>query len=92
MEDKKKKIDLLKAIFADDQLRYSFLVELISSDVLINVDECNKSREMLDFIHDNISSITDDQNIRNETIKFVISGYDIIHKEIQRLNDAETNA
>lgn len=82
----KLKKETIEKILIDDSIRYLFLVDLISSDSLINESNCIESLEVLDFISTNLSemnSLTDE--IRKEVIKFVSEGKEIINRDLKKM-------
>ena len=65
-----RRIISLTNVFNNDQSRYFFLVALISSDSLVDVESCDRSIEFLEFIIKNIDLINVDNKIKNEVLKY----------------------
>lgn len=66
-----------------EQWRYLFLVTLVSSDTLINVESCKKSIESMTFVKDNIDLITTDDKIKKEVLKHIKDGLKIANRDLK---------
>lgn len=76
------KIMNLRTLFKDESVRYMFLSTAISSDVLTDVESCNKSLEFLEFVKNHIELIIpDDKKLRKETMKFIRDGIKICKRD-----------
>ena len=69
-----RRIISLTNVFNNDQSRYFFLVALISSDSLIDVESCDRSIEFLEFIIKNIDLIDVNDKIKKEVLKYSRKG------------------
>lgn len=78
-----------KALECD--MRYLFLVSLISSDKLINKEECIDSVNRINFILDNIELFDLKDELKEETMKFLNDGLNIIKRELTELMEPEKN-
>lgn len=65
-------------------LEYLYLVELISADTLVDLEECIKSKRELDrFNHDlKLSKVSEEK--KKELQKFIDDAYKIIEQETER--------
>lgn len=65
-------------------LEYLYLAELISADILIDLEECIKSRRELNrFNHDlKLSKVNEEK--KKELQKFIDDAYKIIEQEIEK--------
>jgi hypothetical protein len=58
----------------NDAARYFYLVSLISSDSLVDVESCDLSIEHQKFLIDNINLFDIDDKIRKEVMKYAKKG------------------
>lgn len=65
------------------ELRYLFMVSLISSDNLIDVESCKANIADMSFIKDNIDLITTDDEIKKETLKYINDGLKIAKRDLK---------
>lgn len=68
-------------IFNDDSIRYLFLGSLISSDTIVDMESSDKSLNDLLFIKTNIDLFDINDDIRQEVLKHVDNGIDIINND-----------
>lgn len=80
-----KDLDTLSKILQNEQFRYLYLVGLISSDTNITVDECNENLNNLNYLKDNIDKLNLNNEIKNEVIKFVNDGIEILNNDLKNL-------
>lgn len=76
-----RRIISLTNVFNNEQLRYFFLVALISSDSLVDVESCDRSIEFLEFIIKNIDLIDVDDKIKKEVLKYSRKGLRIAKRD-----------
>lgn len=80
-----KDLETLSKILHNEQFRYLYLVGLISSDTNITVDECNDNLNNLNYIKDNIDSLNLNNEVKNEVVKFVNDGIEILNNDLKNL-------
>jgi hypothetical protein len=80
-----KDLETLGKILQNEQFRYLYLVGLISSDTNITVDECNENLNNLNYIKDNIDSLNLNNEVKNEVVKFVNDGIEILNNDLKNL-------
>lgn len=80
-----KDLETLGKILQNEQFRYLYLVGLISSDTNITVDECNENLNNLNYLKDNIDKLNLNNEIKNEVIKFVNDGIEILNNDLKNL-------
>lgn len=76
-----RKILNINVILNNDNLRYLYMVSLISSDNIIDVASCDKSLESIDFILNNIGLFDIDEKVRKEVVKYLKKGLRIIKRD-----------
>lgn len=76
-----RKILNINVILNNDNLRYLYMVSLISSDNIIDIASCDKSLESINFILNNIDLFDIDEKIRKEVIKYLKKGLRIIKRD-----------
>jgi hypothetical protein len=80
-----KDLETLGKILQNEQFRYLYLVGLISSDTNITVDECNENLNNLNYLKDNIDSLNLNNEVKNEVVKFVNDGIEILNNDLKNL-------
>lgn len=75
----------LNKILQNDQFRYLFLVSLISSDTNVTIEDCNDNLSDLNYIKDNIDKLDLTDEIKNEVIKKVNEGIEILERDIKNI-------
>lgn len=78
-----KKIYNFEKILNNDEIRYLFLVSLISSDNSVDEESAKKLLEDLSFLDNNLEYITLSDEIRKEVEKYIIKGKKIINRDIK---------
>lgn len=76
-----RKILNVNVILNNDNLRYLYMVSLISSDNIIDIASCDKSLESINFILNNIDLFDIDEKIRKEVAKYLKKGLRIIKRD-----------
>lgn len=76
-----RKILNINVILNNDNLRYLYMVSLISSDNIIDIASCNKSLESINFILNNIDLFDIDDKVRKEVVKYLKKGLRIIKRD-----------
>ena len=76
-----RRIISLTNVFNNEQSRYFFLVALISSDSLVDVESCDRSIEFLEFIIKNIDLIDVNDKIKKEVLKYSRKGLRIAKRD-----------
>ena len=76
-----RKILNINVILNNDNLRYLYMVSLISSDNIIDIVSCDKSLESINFILNNIDLFDIDDKVRKEVVKYLKKGLRIIKKD-----------
>jgi hypothetical protein len=76
-----RKILNINVILNNDNLRYLYMVSLISSDNIIDIASCNKSLESINFILNNIDLFDIDDKVRKEVKKYLKKGLRIIKRD-----------
>lgn len=80
-----KDLETLSKILHNEQFRYLYLVGLISSDTNITVDECNENLNNLNYLKDNIDKLNLNNEVKNEVVKFVNDGIEILNNDLKNL-------
>jgi hypothetical protein len=78
-------LESLNKILQNDQFRYLFLVSLISSDTNVTIEDCNDNLSDLNYIKDNIDKLDLTDEIKNEVIKKVNEGIEILERDIKNI-------
>jgi hypothetical protein len=68
------KVINISTMLNNDEIRYLYLVSLISSDNLVDVESCDNSIEHQKFLIDNIDLFNIDDKIRKEVLKYAKKG------------------
>ena len=76
-----RKILNVNVILNNDNLRYLYMVSLISSDNIIDIASCDKSLESINFILNNIDLFDIDDKVRKEVVKYLKKGLRIIKRD-----------
>lgn len=74
----------------ESDVRYLYLVTLISADTLLTIEDCEKSLEKLNFIKTNIDLIETDDNTKKETIKYVNKALKIVKRDLKKFKNNES--
>lgn len=74
----------------ESDVRYLYLVTLISADTLLSVEDCEKSLEKLNFIKTNIDLIETDDDTKKETIKYVNKALKIVKRDLKEFKNNES--
>lgn len=80
-----KNLETLGKILQNDQFRYLYLAGLISSDTNITVDDCNENLNNLNYIKDNINNLNLNNELKDEVIKFINDGIEILERDIKNI-------
>jgi len=78
-----KKIYNVEKILNNDEIRYLFLVSLISSDNSVDEESAKKLMDDLHFLDNNLKYMTLSDEIREEVEKYIIKGKKIINHDIK---------
>lgn len=78
-----KKIYTFENILNNDDVRYLFLVSLISSDNSVNEKTANILLDKINFLTDNLKYMNISDSIRKETEKYLNKGKKILKKDIK---------
>lgn len=76
-----RKILNINVILNNDNLRYLYMVSLISSDNIIDIASCDKSLESINFMLNNIDLFVIDDKVRKEVVKYLKKGLRIIKRD-----------
>ena len=76
-------IKTLEKIFDNELSRFMFLVELISSDNIIDKETCQKSIEQLEFIDNNLNSMQLSNEIKKQVKEYVDNGFNILNNDLK---------
>lgn len=76
-----RKILNINVILNNDNLRYLYMVSLISSDNIIDIASCDKSLESINFMLNNIDLFDIDDKVRKEVVKYLKKGLRIIKRD-----------
>jgi hypothetical protein len=80
-----KNLETLGKILQNDQFRYLYLAGLISSDTNITDDDCNENLNNLNYIKDNINNLNLNNELKDEVIKLVNDGIEILERDIKNI-------
>lgn len=78
-----KKIQSLEQILKNDELRYLFLVSLISSDNSVDEKSARNLLDKIDFIEKNLKYLNLSDKIKNEIKEHIIKGKGILQNDIK---------
>lgn len=76
----------LEKILESEEIRYLYLANLISSDVIIDEESAQHSLEELNFIKNNIKYINIDEVSKKKINNFVNKGLKIIKRDLKNFN------
>lgn len=76
----------IEKLLEDKTFRYMFLVSLISSDSLISKEDCLKSLEMINYIENNINNFNISEEIKKETLDYILKGKEIVNNDLKKYN------
>lgn len=79
-------INTLEKIFESEPMRFMFLIELISSDNIVDKKTCQDAIEQLEFIDDNINSMQLTDEVKTQVIEYVNNGLNILNNDLKRFN------
>ena len=77
-----KNINNLTSIFKSDFFRYAFLVELISSDKVIDKKTCQDSIDQIIYIKDHLKDMDLEDSTKQEINEFLNKGLDILNRDL----------
>lgn len=83
MEDKELRIERMSELLTNDSIRYLYLVSLISSDNIVDVESAEKALENINFLLDNIDDFKVSDEIRAEIREYAVKGLDIVTSDIE---------
>ena len=83
------KLHQLEQILTNDQFRYFYLVSLISSDNIIDIESAQTSLDQLNFIKDNIFYLNLSDDIHKETMQYVNKGIRIVKRDLKEFRKHE---
>lgn len=75
----------------ESDVRYLYLVSLVSADTLLTIEDCEKSLEKLNFLKTNIDLIETDDYAKKETIKYVNKALKIVKRDLKEFNKNNNN-
>ena len=70
------------AVFNSLDSKYMFLVSLVNANVLLDKEDCEKSKEVNNFIKQNVDLFDVDEKTKEEIIRYVDSALEMINKEL----------
>jgi len=76
-----RKILNINVILNNDNIRYLYLVTLISSDTIVDVESCDRSLESINFILNHIDLFELDDKVKKEVKKYLKKGLRIIKRD-----------
>lgn len=79
-------IYMIENILKFEDLRYLYLVNLISSDTIIDKKSAQHSLDEIKFIKDNIKYINIDDALKKKLKKYINDGLKIVKKELKEFN------
>lgn len=80
-------INTLEKIFENEPMRFMFLIELISSDNIVDKKTCQDSIEQLEFIDKNINSMHLTDEVKKQVIECVNNGLNILNNDLINFNN-----
>jgi hypothetical protein len=80
-------INTLKEIFESEPMRFMFLIELISSDNIVDKKTCQESIEQLEFIDKNINSMQLTDEVKKQVKEYVENGLNILNNDLIKFNN-----
>ena len=84
-------IERIENILTNEQMRYVYLVTLISSDTVFDTESASKSLEKLLFIKENIKYMNLSEELFNEVNEFVGKGIEIIKNDLNNFKGNGTD-
>ncbi len=86
-----KRLFVLYNILVNNDIRYYYLVSLISSDKVYDVKTGKRAMDELLFIKDNLKYLVLEENIKEEVMKYVRKGIRIVKRDIKDFEIRENN-
>lgn len=86
-----KHLYVLYNILVNNDIRYYYLVSLISSDEVYDVKTGKRAMDELLFIKDNLKYLVLEENIKEEVMKYVRKGIRIVKRDIKDFEIRENN-
>ena len=80
-------INTLEKIFENEPMRFMFLIELISSDNIVDKKTCQESIEQLEFLDKNINSMQLTDELKKQVMEYVNNGLNILHNDLINFNN-----
>lgn len=77
-------INIIKNILNNKDIRFLFLVSLISSDNLIDKKDYEDSLKQINFIMDHLNELDLDDDVKKQTVEYLNKSLKIINKEIPK--------
>lgn len=71
----------INVILNNENLRYLYMVSLISSDNIIDLASCDKSLKSINFVLNHIELFDIDEKVRKEVVKHLKKGLRIIKRD-----------
>lgn len=79
----------ISVILNNEGLRYLYLVSLISSDNIIDVESCDRSLKAINFIMEHIDLFGLDDKVKKEVTKYLKKGLRIIRRDRKAMQQAK---
>lgn len=74
----------------DEKIRYFYLVALIRSDNLVDIESCEDSIESQEFIINNIDLMDLDDKLKKEVLKYIKKGLRIAKRDLKLFKNQNT--
>lgn len=79
----------ISVILNNDNLRYLYMVSLISSDNIVDVASCDRSLKAINFVLNNIDLFGLDDKVHKEVVKYLKKGLRIIRRDRKAMQQAK---
>ena len=76
-------IQRLEEILKNDEFRYLYLVSLISSDTMVDIESTEKCLDKIIFLNQNVKYMNLDNKVKEEVIKYTNKGIKIGKRDLK---------
>lgn len=80
-------INILEKIFENEPMRFMFLVDLISSDKIVDKESCCESIDQLNFIDKNMHLMELSDRIKKQIKEYVDNGLMILNNDLKNFGN-----
>ena len=70
----------------DNQFKYAFLASLVSADTLVSIDNCKRSKSVLEFLEKYIDLIINDEQERKRMLPHIQDAIIIVQTEMDNFS------